>query len=123
MSIFSAKTSTHDYRCFDMKQGDMFFCNHKDCISVHATYVSSGCATSFSWKHSDEYKDAVPPQVSIELSCDKIEDYNGDSASKEMLFASLGSQNSMAVVVKVSDLYLMLYLDFFQPITPWDIAT
>ena len=36
-------------------------------------------------------KDAVPPQESFELSCDKIEDYNGDSAFKEMLSTLLGS--------------------------------
>ena len=60
MSIFSAKTSTHDDRCFVMKEGDMYFCSHKDCISVRATFVSSGRAASFNCKHSDECKDAVP---------------------------------------------------------------
>ena len=104
MSIFSTKTSTRDDRCFVMKEGDMFFCSHKDCISVRATFVSSGRAASFNCKNSDECKDAVPPQASYELSRDKIEAYNGDSASKEMLSALLGSKNSMAVVVKVSDI-------------------
>ena len=104
MSIFSAKTSTRDDRCFVLKEGDIFFCSHKDCMSVRATFVSSGRAASFSCKHSEECKDAIPPQESFELSRDKIEDYNGDSASKEMLTALLGSQNSMAVVVKVSDI-------------------
>ena len=104
MSIFSTKTSTRDDRCFVMKEGDMFFCSHKDCISVRATFVSSGRAASFSCKHSDECKDAVPPQESFELSRDKIENYNGDNASKKMLTALLGSLNSMTVVVKVSDI-------------------
>ena len=42
MSIFSAKTITCDDRCFVMKEGDMFFCSHKDCISLRATFVSLG---------------------------------------------------------------------------------
>ena len=104
MSIFSAKTSTRDDRCFVMKEGDMYFCSHKDCITVRATFVSSGRAASFNCKHSDECKDAVPPQETFQLSGDKIEDYNGDNASKEMLTALLGSLNSMTVVVKVSDI-------------------
>jgi len=65
MSIFSARTSTRDDRCFVMKEGDMFFCSHKDCMTVRATFVSSGCAASFSCKHSDECKDAVPPQDTL----------------------------------------------------------
>ena len=84
MSIFSAKTSTRDDRCFVMKEGDMFFCSHKDCISVHATFVSLGSAASFSCKHSDECKDAVPPQESFQLSRDKIENYSGDNDNKEV---------------------------------------
>ena len=122
MSIFSTKTSTRDNCCFVMKEGNMFFCRHKDCISVHATFVSSERAASFNCKHADECKDAVSPQASYELSCDKIEAYKGDSASKEMLSALLGSKNSMAVVIKYQ-VFLMLYLVFLQPITPWDIAT
>jgi len=43
------------------------------------------------------------PQDSFQLSCDKIEDYNGQ-CFKEMLSTLLGSQNSMAVVVDVSDI-------------------
>ena len=104
MSIFSAKTSTRDDCCFVMKEGDMFFCSHKDCMSVRATFVSSGRAGPFSCKHSDECTDAVPPQESFELSRDKIEDYNGDGSYKEMLTALLASQNSIAAVVKVSDI-------------------
>ena len=96
MLIFLAKTSTCDDRCFVLKEGDIFFCSHKDCMSVHVTFVSLGRAVYFSCKHSEECKDAVPPQESFELSCDKIEDYNGDSASKEMLTALL--------VVNVSDI-------------------
>ena len=63
--------------------------------------MSSGRAASFSCKHSDECKDAVPDQESFELSHDKIEDYNGDSVSKVMFCALLGPQ---PIVVKVSDI-------------------
>ena len=30
------------------KEGDMFFCSHKDCMSLRATFVSSGRAASYS---------------------------------------------------------------------------
>ena len=38
MSIFPAKTSTHEDHCFIMKEGNMFLCSHKDCTSVGATF-------------------------------------------------------------------------------------
>ena len=102
-TIISTKTSTRDDRCFVLKEGDSVFCTHKDCMNVRASFVSSGRSKDFSCKHSDQCTDAVHAQESFELSAEKIEKYNGDSASKEMLTALLGGKNSMAVVVKVSD--------------------
>ena len=42
MTIFSMKTSTRDNCSFVMKEGDMFFCGQKDCMSLRATFVSWG---------------------------------------------------------------------------------
>ena len=103
MSVITTKTSTRDDRCFVMKEGDSVFCMHKECMNVCATFVSSGRASDFVCKHSDQYRDVVPVQKLFELTTEKMATYNRDSASKELLTELLGSESNLAVVVQVSD--------------------
>ena len=102
-SHFSCKTSTKEDRCFVIKEGESVFCTQQQCMDVRATFVSSGRAENFSCKHSDLCSDSVPALQTFHLSAEKIDSYNGDSASKESLSALLIADSSLPAVFKVSD--------------------
>ena len=77
--------STKDNCCFVVKEGDSVFCLQQQCMNVQATFVSSGRAANFSYKHADLCSDAVSAFQTFHLSATKIESYNGDSTPKESL--------------------------------------
>lgn len=98
MTIYSVKTSTRDDRCFVLKERRAFFCSHKDCLNVRATFVSSGRANDFSCKHSGQWREAAPAQESFQLTSGYIERSNGAISAKEILKRLLGSDNSVLLL-------------------------
>ena len=86
-NVFSVQTSTRDDRCFVVQEGNTFLCCHAQCKTSRATFVSSNLTNNFSCSHTKKCKDAVAPDCVLELSNERIEQYQADSSTKEMLLS------------------------------------
>ena len=110
--VFSVNTSTRDDRCFVVQEGINFLCSHHQCKTSRATFVSSEIANNFACSHTEKCKDVVNVETVYELSPEMIEQYQGDSSTKEMLLSIHESRlPGYPAVCKVSDLsYVVLGL-------------
>lgn len=83
--LFSVKTSTRDDRCFVCEEGAQYICLNPACKDARALFVTSSREHEFGCKHTKLAANSVQPESVLNLSEEKIDAYNCDSATKAAL--------------------------------------